>query len=227
MEDAPTAVTVRLGGGPAAGSDDIGPRPRAEMAGLGSTYLHDGHVAEARWNVDEAARSTYDPAGIPAECAPNATLVSWAANSSGFAKRMGAAGLGRRFEALQALAVLRALNVTAARCEGRRDGLIAPLPAEPKQWSKYGVKYNQSLVEQYFEDLVGRTWRGLVSVISSYDRGNADREQKQVLLLFRGSSAEEIKAKRAANNAAAGALDSRIVEAERALEKLLAERSEL
>ena len=217
LDDAPTAVVVQLGGsGVGVGGGGGG----LELLAV------NGGAAEAQWREDEAARRAYDPARLASECAPNATLLGWAANASGFATRMGAVGLGGRFEALQAEAVLRALNVSAARCEGRRDGSIAPLPAEPAAWAKYGVLYNQSRVEAYFDDLVGRIWRGLITAIRAYDRGNASPVQRQVLRIFRGQGGGGGAATHAVQEEAA-ALDRRIEEAEVALERLRVQRARL
>ena len=218
MEGAPTAVLVQMasGGGGGGGGGGDGTLDRAAL---------DGAAAEAQWEADEAARQSYDPARLSAggACAPNATLLAWAANASGFARRMGAAGLGGRFEAAQAGAVLRALNVSAARCEGRRDGSIAPMPEEPTSWHKYGVKYNQTEVEDYFDDLVGRIWRGLATTVGSYERGNAS-VQRRVLQLFRGG---EVQREEVESEVEAARLDWRIAEAERVLGRLRRERREL
>ena len=210
LQGVPTTITVRVGrdAPPTAGPESI-----------------DGGNAEASWTRDEAARRRFDPLDIIAPCALNSTLLDWASNASAFLLRMGAVGLGERFEARQAEALLRALNVSVARCEGRRDGSIAPLPAQPKAWDKYGVKYNQSKVEDYFDDLVGRIWRGLVNAISSYARDNADPEQKQILQLFQGQSSRS--AQRAAKEAAARRLDGEIAAAEQVLSQLRAKRVEL
>ena len=217
MEGAPTAVLVQMasGGGGGGGGGGDGTLDRAAL---------DGAAAEAQWEADEAARQSYEPARLSAggACAPNATLLAWAANASGFARRMGAAGLGGRFEAAQAGAVLRALNVSAARCEGRRDGSIAPMPEEPTSWHKYGVKYNQTEVEDYFDDLVGRIWRGLATTVGSYERGNAS--QRRVLQLFRGG---EVQREEVESEVEAARLDWRIAEAERVLGRLRRERREL
>ena len=171
IEGAPTSVVVRLGGGASAGHTPTDHTPAmaattttAAMAAsrllditdvtaaVAASRLRDGHAAETSWERDEASRRLFTPSALGAGCAPNASIAAWAANASAFSRRMADAGLGRRFEAAQAGALLRALNVTAARCEGRRDGTIAPMPAEPAAWAKYKLLYNQSAVEDYFDD---------------------------------------------------------------------------
>ena len=104
---------------------------------------------------------------------------------------------------------------------GTDVGSIAPMPEEPTSWHKYKVKYNQSEVEDYFDDLVGRIWRGLATAVGSYERGNASPVQRKVLQLFRGGEVEREEVEEAAR------LDRRIAEAERVLERLRRERLEL
>jgi hypothetical protein len=62
------------------------------------------------------------------------------------------------------------------------------MPAQPSAWQRYNVSYNQSKVEDCFDDLPGRIWRGLVANLATYDRPNASPIQAQVLALFRGGA---------------------------------------
>jgi hypothetical protein len=232
MEGAATAVVVTVANNSteteaAAGTAGArsGGAPSAAAENTGSaTELSGAAAARAAWEADEAARGSFHPGSIAdPRCVPNATVASWAANASHFGGAMAAAGLGGRFEAAQARGFLAALNVTVARCAGRADGSIAPLPRQPAGWDgKYNMSYNQTLVELYFDDVVGRVWRGLGRAVGSYDRGNASPEQALVLGLFRGAPLEALRA--AGRAAARRALDRRVAAAERELAGLRAQR---
>ena len=84
------------------------------------------------------------------------------------------------------------------------------------------MSYNQTLVELYFDDVLGRVWRGLGRAVGSYDRGNASPEQALVLGLFRGAPLEALRA--AGRAAARRALDRRVAAAERELAGLRTQR---
>lgn len=233
MEGAPTVVRVRVGEGSGLivdGRDGSQQGPGHHSSALRSHNDDDDDDAGealALWDADEVARSAYDAANIATPgCTPNATIRGWASNVSGFRRRMAAAGLAARFEAAQATATLAALNVSAARCEGRADGSIAPMPDQPTAWHKYNVSYNQTEVEAYFDDLPGRIWRGLISTIASYDRDNASPVQAKILALFRGQAVESAQgvAERAATRLA---LDGRIEAAKAEVQRLQALRREL
>eukprot|EP01051_Picozoa_sp_SAG22_P000777 SAG22_NODE_24_length_30194_cov_6.086327_10_plen_813_part_00 len=209
FENAATAVTIIV--------PSTGPAEEIETT-------EDGAESLAEWSRDEAARQMFQAALLPAACRPNITTLARGAKVTRFRAAMAGAGLGRRFEAAQAGAVLAALNSSATRCVGRRDGSIKPLPEQPETWTaaKYDIRYNQSNVEAYFDDVVGRIWRGLGSVIASYDRSNASPEESAVLALWREEDStaavsmtlrQELKAEMV--------LDEQIVEARARLESLL------
>ena len=211
--DVPVAVVIVFGGGV------------VDRAALPPQSL-DGAAAAAEWRSAEAAREAFDPAPLDdTPCAFNDTVVGWAVNATAFSEGMRAAGLGARYEAAQARALLQAFNASATRCVGRADGSLAPIPAQPEAWDKYDMAYNQSAVEDYFPDVYRRIWTALNSRIASYDRDNASPEESQILAIFRGSSTAD--AARVARRVATHLLDAHIQELEAELTRRKAQRDEL
>merc|ERR1711865_993760 len=159
--------------------------------GKSSSFIYNGTMMAKKWkslqedNLIDLSKD--EVSNNKSSCLPNSTIISWSKNITMFKQSMLQAGFHHRFEYVQAIDFLKALNDSITRCHGRRDNSILPMPAPPKAWENYNMLYNQTEVEWYFEDVYRRLWKGLESVITSYKRENALPIEVEIIQIYNGN----------------------------------------
>jgi hypothetical protein len=130
-----TTVSVVVGSPSSAASPDSPSQlpPRDTESGL---------VVQT-WLRDQEARAQLPPAPRGAACGLQDRVAAWVDNATEFRARMGQAGLGWRYEAVQARNFLAAVSAAVTRCEGRANGTIGGIPSQPALWNKYNMSYDQ------------------------------------------------------------------------------------
>jgi hypothetical protein len=83
-----------------------------------------------------------------------------------FVAKLNADGLGERYERYHASAFLEALASAVARCRGRLDGSIAPLPPQPDSWLQYGMHTSQAAGDASFMASASNIGVGLVNKLA-------------------------------------------------------------
>ena len=185
FDAASTSIVITLGSGSGDGSGDGSDNGVLNM----ESYIYNGTIMAKKWQSSQEDNLIDLSVDVnnKSSCQPNSTIISWSKNMTMFKQSMVNAGFDHRFEYVQAIDFLKALNDSITRCNGRKDGSILPMPAPPDAWKNYNMLYNQTEVEWYFEDVYRRLWKGLESVITSYKRDNALPIEMEIIQIYNGN----------------------------------------
>ena len=100
-----------------------------------------------------------------------------------FVAKLNADGLGERYERYHASAFLEALASAVARCRGRLDGSIAPLPPQPDSWLQYGMHTSQAAGDASFMASASNIGVGLVNKLA-FDASSHDPTDQQIAQIW-------------------------------------------
>jgi hypothetical protein len=145
------------------------------------TQTHHFHDPALLWTKQQLERS-FSSVGDD-NCSAPADVAALQQRVQHFVAKLDAAGLAERYERFHSSAFLEALASAVARCRGRLDGSIAPLPPQPESWLQYGMHTSQAAGDASFMISASNIGVGLVNKLGS-DASSSDPVDQQVAQIW-------------------------------------------